>query len=76
MKITLLAFAQSRDAFGFSERVVEFEEGETARGLVGRIAPGVEIGNLRVAVDCEFASWDAALGNARELAFLPPVSGG
>ena len=34
-------------------------------------------GPARVAVDCEYCSWDDAIGPmAQELAVLPPVSGG
>lgn len=76
MKITILAFATAKDVLGFSEKVVETVEGETPAELTARIAPGVEVRDWRVALDSEFASWDEPIGHARELAFLPPVSGG
>jgi len=36
----------------------------------------VNLDSLRVALDCEFTTWETPVGNARELAFIPPVSGG
>lgn len=76
MTLTVLAFAQSQDLFGFNHREVEACADETPRQLLSRLNPGVDLGHLRVALDCEFADWDEPLGNARELAILPPVSGG
>ncbi|MGJ8634584.1 MAG: MoaD/ThiS family protein [Luteolibacter sp.] len=76
MNVTILAFAQARDTFGFSEKVVDCEPGETARELLRRVSPGISIENLRVALDSEFAEWDEAMGEVKELALLPPVSGG
>ncbi len=76
MTLTVLAFAQSQDVFGFSRREVEACPDETPRGLLLRLQPGAGLDHLRVALDCEFADWDLPLGNARELAILPPVSGG
>jgi sulfur-carrier protein len=76
MILTILAFAQSQDVFGFSRREVEAFPDDTPRGLLLRLRPGADLGHLRVALDCEFAEWDLPLGNARELAILPPVSGG
>jgi molybdopterin converting factor small subunit len=31
---------------------------------------------MRVAINQQFASWDALLNSGDELAFLPPISGG
>ncbi len=76
MKVKLLAFAQARDTFGFSERIVECEATQTPREVMRGIAPGVSLENLRVAVDCGFVDWDKPLGEACEMALLPPVSGG
>ncbi len=76
MEIRLFAFANSSDAFGFSERVVECSPQDTPDSIIRRIAPQVDREYLRVALDCEFATWETPVGNARELAFLPPVSGG
>ncbi|MEI9960038.1 MAG: MoaD/ThiS family protein [Limisphaerales bacterium] len=32
--------------------------------------------SIRVAIDLEYADWDKPIGAARELALVPPVSGG
>ena len=76
MHIKLLAFAHTADALGFRERVVECEAGDSPRVILERIEPDFPMENLRVAVDEEYADWDAAIGNAREVAIIPPVSGG
>lgn len=76
MNITLLAFAQARDAFGFAERVVACAPEETPRDVLQRVAPDVSLEHLRVALDCEYATWDTPIGEAAELAIIPPVSGG
>lgn len=76
MTLTVLVFAQSQDVFGFSRREVEACPDETPRGLLLRLQPGADLDHLRVALDCDFADWDRPLGDARELAILPPVSGG
>jgi len=76
MEISLLAFASASDAFGFSNRSVACHPDETPLDIVRRIAPLVRIDSLRVALDHEFADWDTPVGGARELAFIPPVSGG
>ncbi|WP_367874659.1 MoaD/ThiS family protein [Luteolibacter sp. Populi] len=76
MSITVLAFAQARDLFGFSSREIPCDPAETPRELLLRLRPDADLSHLRVALDCEFAAWDDALGSARELAIIPPVSGG
>jgi molybdopterin synthase catalytic subunit len=80
--IRVLAFAQAADALGFREREMEVGEGETVRAVMGRLA--AEGGrsesegwaDWRVALDREYAGWDAVVGGATELAVIPPVSGG
>lgn len=76
MEITLLAFASSSDAFGFTSHQVTCNSDDTPLSIVRRIAPHVNIDSLRVALDCEFIQWETPVGDARELAFIPPVSGG
>lgn len=76
MQVKLLAFAQARDQLGWPERVLECEPGETPRAVLARVAPAVLTEGWRVAVDEEYQSWDAPLGPAREIALIPPVSGG
>ena len=76
MSITVLAFAQSQDLFGFASRSVPVEPGDTPRRLLLRLRPEAKLGMFRVAVDGEFAEWDTPLDGAGELAIIPPVSGG
>jgi sulfur-carrier protein len=76
MSITVLAFAQSQDLFGFSSRELACEPEDTPRTLLLRLRPDADFSHLRVALDCEFSTWDTPLGSARELAIIPPVSGG
>ncbi len=76
MQVRLLAFAQARDQLGWPERVVDCEPGETPRGILSRVAPGVVCEGWRVALDEEYQPWDAPIGAAREIALIPPVSGG
>jgi molybdopterin synthase sulfur carrier subunit len=76
MQVKLLAFAQARDQLGWPERVVECQPEETPRTILARIAPQVQLGTWRVAVDEEYHLWDAPVGQAREIALIPPVSGG
>jgi molybdopterin converting factor small subunit len=40
------------------------------------VAPAFDCAACRVAVDGEYHDWDAPLGAAREIALIPPVSGG
>ena len=77
MKVTLLTFAQTRTQLGFSEKIVECQPAETPRQIFQRIAPLFDFGKaIRVAVDQEYADWDRPIGNAHEIALIPPVSGG
>jgi molybdopterin converting factor small subunit len=76
-RIKILAFAQSRDQLGFAERTVECATAETPREILRRIAPEFDPGKtIRVAVDLNYADWDKPVGEASELAIIPPVSGG
>lgn len=76
MKVKVLAFAKAKDDFGFSEKEVEADEGETPREMMARIAPGRSLEGLRVALDLEFGGWDIPMGRVKEISLLPPVSGG
>ncbi len=76
MQVKLLAFAHAADALGFRERILECAAHESPRAILARIEPRFSTENLRVAVDEEYADWDRAIGDAREIALIPPVSGG
>lgn len=76
MHVKLLAFAQTGDRLGFRERVIECAASDSPRVILQRIDPDFSTENLRVAVDEEYADWDGAIGEAREIALIPPVSGG
>jgi molybdopterin converting factor subunit 1 len=81
MKIFILLFATLREASGTNRVEMEVPEGATPRHLAEALAerhpklrPHLQA--LAFAVDGEFVSADSVLQNARELALLPPVSGG
>ncbi len=77
MKIKVLTFAQTRTQLGFDERVVECAPTDTPRAILQRIDPQFNPGKtIRVAVNQEYADWDQPVGEAAELALIPPVSGG
>jgi molybdopterin converting factor small subunit len=76
MQIKLLAFAHTQIQLGFEERSVQCAPEETPRQILARLAPGFETGAVRVAIDHEYHGWDAPIGQANELALIPPVSGG
>jgi molybdopterin converting factor small subunit len=46
------------------------------RRWLGRDHPALLDPKVRIALDDRLASGDEAIGTAREIAFLPPVSGG
>ena len=76
MTVHFLAFAQLADQLGFRERVFECSPGETARTLLERVAPEIDLSRLRVAIDEEYRSWDEPLEGGNVVALIPPVSGG
>lgn len=77
ISVKLLAFAQTADLLGWRDMLVECGPQETPREILGRIAPSFDPDTVRVALNCEYWTWDDAVGPfAEELALLPPVSGG
>ena len=76
MELTILAFAHAREAFGFSSRTVTCDPADTPRAILLRLLPEADLRHLAVALDSEYASLDGPVGQARELALIPPVSGG
>jgi len=76
--INLLAFAQARAVIGCGERLVPCSPAETPAALIDRLFPDArpKLSGCRVAIDAAYASWDEPIGTGRELALIPPVSGG
>ena len=72
-------FASLRDAMGWSEQLVTPDLGTcTPLALWHQLGlePGTPPAEVRVAINQQFARWDALLNSGDELAFLPPISGG
>jgi len=77
LKIVLFTFASARDELGFARCETECLPEESPRGIFARVAPAWSPPpGVRVALDNEFAEWDQPVGEAQELAVIPPVSGG
>jgi len=76
--ITILAFARAREVFGFSEKSVAFEPGQTAGALLEKLSPGwrARFADCRLALDLEFVDAATPLRPGQTLALIPPVSGG
>lgn len=81
MRVRVLAFATARDALGTDALEIDLPEGATVGDLREELVldhPELEEiwSRLAVAVDGEMASSETPLGSGREVALLPPVSGG
>jgi len=85
MMLTILYFAWVRERIGHAEETVTLPEHvATVADLVAWLATRgggyaeamAEPERLRAAVDQKFVGLDAAIGNAREVAIFPPVTGG
>ena len=77
MQVTLLAFSSAAQKLGWRERQIVAEPGDTPRTLFARVAPEFDPAQARAAVNCEYHDWDAPIRDtAREVAIIPPVSGG
>ncbi len=76
MKITILTFAQTRLELGFCEKSVECDPTDTPLEILRRLAPKFDPAATRVAIDLQYHDWHQPIGQARELALIPPVSGG
>ena len=81
MRVEVRFFASLVDSTGCSSESVEIEPASDVaalwRALVRRHPA---LGDLPfrplVACDMDYAEWERPLGGVREVAFLPPVSGG
>jgi len=85
MAITMLYFAWVRESIGVGEETVDPPGAvRTVADLVdwlrdrsrGHGEAFADLGRLRAALDQQFVPLDAPLGNAREVALFPPVTGG
>ena len=78
MTVTVLYFASLREAAGCDCEVVAspaslaqlYDQLRTKHGFA------LSREKLRVAVDGDFADWQAPVRDGAEIAFIPPVSGG
>ena len=78
-KVAAKAAAEASAAarLGWREMLVECSPDDSPRAVIARLAPGFDVSPMRAAVDSEYFQWDDAIGPvAKELAILPPVSGG
>jgi molybdopterin converting factor small subunit len=77
MKTRLLVWAQAKEILGFDEKTIEIDPKETPEELFLRLfGKEVDLSFCRVAVNQTMHPWDAAIGEAQEIAIIPPVSGG
>ena len=83
--LTIVYFAWVREAIGRDEEQVErAQAGATVADLVAMLAArgggyAQVLGDparLRAAIDQRFAPLDTPIGDAREIALFPPVTGG
>lgn len=83
MTLDVLYFAWIRERVGHGAEAVE-TSAETVRDLIAELVAKGEhyevafsdLTALRAAVDQELVELDAPIGNAREVAFFPPMTGG
>lgn len=81
MKITILLFAGLREAVGANRVEVETFSGSTPQQIAITLAERYprlrpHVATIAYAIDGEFVAADTQLTDAKELALLPPVSGG
>jgi molybdopterin converting factor subunit 1 len=72
-------FAILRERTGRSEETIE-TDADTAADLYGELdkqyAFGLPAGAIKVAINDDFAEWDAPLASGDSVVFIPPVAGG
>lgn len=78
MKVHVRYFASLRDAAGIDGEDVDAGAGLLAlyAGLAARHGFSLSPERLRVAINGEFARWEAVPAEGDEVVFIPPVSGG
>ena len=81
MEVELLLFASLRDDVGSSTLKISLPPEATVATLleeVGRTLPQLQpkLAHVRVAIGDEFAEFTAVIPGDRDIALIPPVSGG
>jgi molybdopterin converting factor subunit 1 len=81
LRIEVRFFASLADATGQSSETLDLARSTDVEGLWAQlIERHPRLGQLGyrplVACDMDYAAWDRLLDGVREVAFLPPVSGG
>jgi molybdopterin synthase sulfur carrier subunit len=79
ISLRILCFAQAREKLGFAEKTILCEPTATPRDILVSLAHASipdAASTWRVALDHEYAGWNEPIGDAAEMALLPPVSGG
>jgi molybdopterin converting factor subunit 1 len=81
MRVRVRLFASLREAAGRAEAVLELPAGSAAADAWDRLVAGFPAlaprrASLAVSVNRRYASFDTVLGEADEVVFIPPVSGG
>ena len=74
MERKLLLFGSLRDRFGLNSRRIEVAGSQTVRSLLMDLE--IDPTLVKVAIDGDICELDCEIGNATEIAILPPVSGG
>ena len=83
MSLDVLYFAWLRERIGAARERIE-TDARTVADLIavlrirseGHALAFADLSAVRVAVDQELAEFDTPLGDAREVAFFPPMTGG
>jgi len=77
MSINVRFFASLADRVGQREVVVASEGVNTVTDVWMQCVDGIDIpGNALVAINQEYANFDAIVEDCDEVAFFPPVTGG
>ena len=80
MQVEVLYFASLRERVGTGQEILELDpelDLDALWALLVRRHPGLSgFPRPLAACDREYAPWDRKLSGVREVAFLPPVSGG
>lgn len=81
MQVEILYFASLVELTGRSSETLEIDDGADVRAVWTALVerhPGLADLAYRplVACDMSYADWETSLRGVREIAFLPPVSGG